>query len=77
MLQILSYGISPSQFAKGIDLSLKQLSGCLGGSAVERLPSAQRMIRGSGIESHIGLLVGSLLLPLPMYLPLCLFVSHE
>ena len=49
--------------------------GRLGGSAVERLPSAQGVIPGSGIESHIGLLAGSLPLPLPMPLPLCVCVS--
>ena len=31
---------------------------------------AQRLILGPGIESHIRLLAGSLLLPLPMSLPL-------
>ena len=41
--------------------------GCLGGSAVEHLPS------GPGIESHIGLPAWSVLLPLPVSLPL----SHE
>ena len=35
------------------------------------LPSAQDMIPGSGIESHVGLLAGSLRLPLPVSLPLC------
>ena len=49
--------------------------GRLGGSAVERLPLAQGMIQGSRIESHIRLPTGSLLLPLPMSLPLS--VSHE
>ena len=51
--------------------------GCLGGSAVEHLPSAQGMIPGSGIESRIGLPARSLLLPLPGSLPLSLCVSHE
>ena len=41
----------------------------LGGSAIERLPLAQGVILGSGIESRIGLPEGSLLLPLS--------VSHE
>ena len=40
----------------------------MGGSVVERLPSAQDMILESRIESHIGLPVRSLLLPLPMFL---------
>ena len=48
----------------------KGAQGRLGGSAVERLPSAQGMIPESGIESHIGLLAWSLLLPLPVSLPL-------
>ena len=49
--------------------------GRLGGSAVERLPSAQGVIPGSGIESHVGFPVWSLLLPLPVSLPL--YVSRE
>ena len=40
----------------------------MGGSEVERLPSAQGMIPGSGIESRIGHPAGSLLLPLPLSL---------
>ena len=40
-----------------------QDGGCLGGSAVEPLSSAQGMIPGSGIESRIRLLAGSLFLP--------------
>ena len=48
--------------------------GCLGGSAVVHLPLAQGMILGSRIESRIRLPVWSLLLPLPMSLPLSL--SH-
>ena len=40
--------------------------GRLDGSAVERLPSAQVLIPGSRIEFRIGLLMGSLLLPLPV-----------
>ena len=51
--------------------------GNLGGSVVEHLSSAQVMILGPGIESHIGLPTGSLLLPLPMSLPLSVGVSHE
>ena len=39
--------------------------------------SAISFRRDLGIESHIGLLAGSLLLPLPMSLPLSLCVSHE
>ena len=50
----------------------KQDPGCLGGSGVEPLPAAQGVILESGIESHIGLLVGSLLLSLPRFLPLSL-----
>ena len=58
--------------------------GRLGGSVVECLPSAQGMILGSGIVSHIGVLEGRLLLPLsvsllPLSLSLSLSacVSHE
>ena len=46
--------------------------GCLGGSAVEHLPSAQGMILDPGIESHIELPVGRLLLPLSVPLLLSL-----
>ena len=49
--------------------------GCLGGSVVECLPLAQGVIPGSGIKSHIRLLAGSLLLPQPTSLPLCLIMS--
>ena len=48
------------------------MMGCLGGSVVECLPSAQGMILGPGIESHIGLPVWSLLLSLPVSLRLSL-----
>ena len=44
--------------------------GCLGGSAVGRLPSV--VIPGSRIKSCIGLPARSLLLPLPVSLPLSL-----
>ena len=46
--------------------------GTMGCLDVEPLPSAQILILGSKIESHIGLLASSLLLPLPMSLPLSL-----
>ena len=49
--------------------------GHLGGSAVGHLPSAQVVIWGSGIKSHIGLPARSLLLSLPMFLPLSQSVS--
>ena len=49
--------------------------GCQGGSAVEHLPSA--MGPGSGIKPHIWLLTGSLLLPLPMSLPLCVSLMNK
>ena len=48
----------------------ENILGCLSGSAVECLPSPQGVILGSGIKSHIGLLVGRLLFPLPMSLSL-------
>ena len=41
------------------------------------LPLAQGMIPGSGIKSHIGPLAGSLLLLLPVSLPLSMCVSYE
>ena len=44
---------------------------------VEHLPLTQAVILESGIESHIGLLVGSLLLFLPNSLSLSLSVSHK
>ena len=54
---------------------LKAKEGCLGGLAVEHLPLARVVIPGPEIESYIRLPAGSLLLPLPMSLLLC--VSHE
>ena len=42
---------------------------------VEPLPLTQGVILESGIESHIGPLVGSLLLSLPNFLPLSLSLS--
>ena len=47
--------------------------GHLGGSVVERLPLAHGVSQGPGMEPHIGLPAGSLLLPLLMSLHL--FVS--
>ena len=49
--------------------------GRLGGSVVERLPSAQDMIPGSEIESYTEIPAWNLLLPLPMSLPLSLCLS--
>ena len=54
-----------------------QGEGRLGGSVVERLPLAQGMIPGSRIESHIGLLAGSLLLPRPVSLPLSVSLKNK
>ena len=47
--------------------------GHLGGLVVEHLPSPQVVILswGPGMESSIRLPIGSLRLPLPMSLPLC------
>ena len=42
---------------------------------VEHLPLTQGVILESGIESHIVLLVGSMLLSLPNFLPLYLSLS--
>ena len=60
---------------KNLALKNNLALGLLGGSAVEGLCLTLGMIPGSGIESHIQFFVGSLLLPLPMSLPLSLFVS--
>ena len=49
--------------------------GRLGGSEVERLPSAQGAILGLGIESHLRLLTGSLLLPLSVCPGLSVYLS--
>ena len=54
----------------------KQDPGCLGGSGVKSLPLTQGVILESGIESHIGVPVGSLLLSWPNFLPLSLSLSH-
>ena len=54
---------SPSHFKAG-------KLGCLGGSVIENLPSAQGVILGAGIESHIRLPARRLLLPLPVSLPI-------
>ena len=53
------------------------VQGHLGGSAVEHLPSAQGMILGSGINSHVGFPVRSLLLPLPMSLPVSVSLMNK
>ena len=53
------------------------LEGRLSGSAVECLPLAQGVILGSGIESLIGLPVRSLLLPLPVSLPLTVSLMNK
>ena len=43
---------------------------------IKPLALTQGVILESGIESHIGLLVGSLLLSLPKFLPPSLSLSH-
>ena len=58
-----------------MQLKNKYNLGHLCGSAVGGLPSVQGMIRGQGFRSCIGLLVGSLLLHLPVSLPLTLCFS--
>ena len=59
-----------------LTMQVKTMSmGRPGGSAVERLPSAQGVILGPGIESRLGLPAWSLLLPLPVCLPLSQSVS--
>ena len=52
-----------------------KLKGHLGGSVVERLPSAQAVVPGPGIESRIRLPAWSLLLPLLVSLPVSLSLS--
>ena len=59
----------------GAGRTFRKLLGRLDGSVVERLPSAQGMILGPGIESRVELPAGSLLLPL-LCLCLSLSVSH-
>ena len=49
----------------------------LDGSEVERLPLAQPVIPGSGMESRVGLLAGSLLLPLPVSLHLSVSLMNK
>ena len=51
------------------------VEGHLGGSVVGHLPLAQVVIQGPGIEFHFKFPTGSLLLPLPVSLPLCVCVS--
>ena len=60
-----------------MDSSINDVEGCLGGSAVECLPSAGVMTLDPGMESSIRLPVGSLLLPLPMSLPLSVFLKNK
>ena len=47
----------------------------LSGSTVEHMPSAQSVIPGPKIESHIGVPARSLLLPLSISLPLSVCLS--
>ena len=49
--------------------------GPLSGLVVDRLPLAQGMIPGPAIESCVGLPTWSLLLPLPVSLPLSVCLS--
>ena len=66
---------NPVQKGSRYRVSKSKQEGCLCGSAVEHLPSAQGVVLGSRIESRIGLPAWSLLLlPLPMSLlrSLCL-----
>ena len=50
--------------------------GCLGGSAVKRLLLAHGVIPGPGMESHIGLPVRNLFIPLSVSLPLCVYLIN-
>ena len=56
---------------------ISDFQGCLSGSAIEHLPSAQGVILGPGIESHIRLPARSLLLLLPMSSSLSLSLMNE
>ena len=56
---------------------LLPMLGRLGGSVVEHLTSSQGLIPGSRIESHVGLPAWSLLLPLPVSLPLSVSLMNK
>ena len=56
-------GVSEMEAGMG-ETYRKMRTGCLGGSVVEGLPSAQSRSRGPGMEPHTGLPAGSLLLSL-------------
>ena len=45
--------------------------------AVKRMPSAQGVIPGPGIKSNTGLPTGTLLLPLPVSLPLTVSLMNK
>ena len=60
--------ILTKEIKKRAALVVQQFSSCLG---------PRVWPRGPGVESHIGLPAWSLLLPLPVSLPLSLYVSHE
>ena len=62
-------------WSRSSDPCLTRLLGYLGGSVVECLPLAQGVIPGFRDQVPHQAPAGSLLLPLPMSLPLC--VSHE
>ena len=53
------------------------ISGHLGGSVVEHVPLAQGVIPDPGIESRMRLPAWSLLLPLPMSLPLSVSLMNK
>ena len=64
------------RYSSDTESELRQVaSGHLVGSVVERLPLAQVVIPGPGIESCIRLHMGSLLLCQPMSLPLSVYLS--
>ena len=69
----LAYPIADSSFP--FRYLIENSLGNLGGSEVEHLPLAQGVILGLDIKSHTELPVRSLLLPLPVSLPLSLSVS--
>ena len=75
---LLHYTSKNDSVRKSIKFLSKLLNvGHLGGSVVERLLSTQVVIQGPGIESHVRFPAWSLLLPLPVSLPLSLSLMNK
>ena len=73
----MEFEVSLSYQGRNVLGSMGRVEGCLGGSVVERLPLAWVMIQGPGIESRISQPTGSLLLPLPVSLPLSVTLMNK